>query len=193
MSAPPSQSTATWSNPIMLPTILIIVAVIVVLLILIIAIQPSDFRVERSATMSAPASEVFGQINDFHKWDAWSPWAKIDPDMKQSYEGAAAGTGAVYSWNGNKQVGEGRMTILESKPNELIRIKLEFLKPFKATHTAEFSFHPFDKETTVTWAMIGRKNFIFKAFTLLMSMDKMVGRDFEKGLAQIKAVVEKGS
>ena len=174
----------------MLETILIVVLVIVLLFVIIVSMQPSEFRIERSAAMSAPAPEAFGQVNDFHKWDAWSPWAKLDPAMKQTYEGPPAGKGAIYSWTGNKQVGEGRMTITESRPSEYVRINLEFLRPFKATNTAEFAFKPQGSETAVTWSMTGRKNFVFKAFGLFMNMDKMVGNDFEKGLAQMKRVVE---
>src|SRR5260370_20683691 len=126
----------------MLDTFLIILAVvagIVVVLAVLAAMQPAEFRIARSATMSAPAPDVFAQVNDFHKWDAWSPWAKIDPTMKQAYEGAPAGTGAVYTWVGNNKVGEGTMTVTESRPHDLVTIKLEFRRPFKATNTAEFT------------------------------------------------------
>jgi len=175
----------------MLPTILIILAALIVIFIVVVALQPSDFRIERSATMAAPPEKVFGEVNDYHFWQAWSPWAKLDPNMEQTYEGPPAGTGAIYSWTGNKQVGEGRMTIMESRPGKRILINLEFLRPFRATNTAEFTFKPSGSDTEVTWAMIGKKNFVFKAFGLFMSMDKMVGKDFEKGLAQLKAIVEK--
>jgi hypothetical protein len=174
----------------MVETILIIVAVVIVLFIVVVAMQPSDFRVERSGSIAAPASAVFPQVNDFHNWTAWSPWEKLDLAMKKTHEGPAAGTGAIYSWNGNKQVGEGRMTILESRPNEYINIKLEFMRPFAATNTAEFAFKNEGKDTKVVWSMTGKRNFMFKAMGLFMSMDKMIGGDFEKGLAQMKAVVE---
>jgi hypothetical protein len=170
--------------------ILIALAAIVVVVVIVVAMQPSAFRIVRSATMSAPASLVFAQVNDFHQWQAWSPWEKLDPALKRTYEGAPAGNGAIYSWVGNNKVGEGRMTLTESRPSDLIRIRLEFLRPFKATNTAEFTFKPEGNETLVTWSMSGVKNFMFKAFGLLMNMDKMVGRDFEKGLAQMKSVVE---
>lgn len=174
----------------MLVKILIALAVIVVVLIVIVALQPSDFRVTRSATMSAPAPAVFAQVNDFHKWEAWNPWGKIDPAMKQTYEGAPAGTGAIYSWIGNNEVGEGRMTIIESHPSDLIRIKLEFFKPFAANNTAEFTFKPEGNQTVVTWSMSGDKNFMAKAIHLFMNMDKMIGRQFDKGLAEMKSIVE---
>ena len=174
----------------MLKKILIALAVIIVVLVIIVALQPSEFRVARSTSIAAPASAVFAQVNDFHKWQAWNPWGKIDPAMKQSYEGARAGTGAIYTWSGNNEVGEGRMTITESRPNELIRVKLEFFKPFAATNTADFTFKPEGNQTLVTWSMFGEKNFTAKAVHLVMNMDKMIGGQFEKGLADMKSVVE---
>ena len=126
----------------MLEIILISLAVIVIVFVVIVALQPSDFRVARSTTISAPPAAVFAQVNDFHKWEAWNPWGKIDPAMKQTYEGAPAGTGAIYTWAGNKEVGEGRMTIIESRPSDLTRVKLEFMKPFRATNIALFSIKP---------------------------------------------------
>ena len=160
------------------------------MLAVIVALQPSEFRVARSTTISAPPSAVFVQVNDFHKWEAWNPWGKIDPAMKQTYEGAPAGTGAIYTWAGNNEVGEGRMAIIESRPSELIRVKLEFFKPFAATNTAEFTFKPEANQTVVTWSMFGEKNFMAKAIHLFMNMDKMIGGQFEKGLAKMKSVVE---
>jgi hypothetical protein len=177
----------------MLKKILIVVAALVVVFAVVVAMQPAAFRIERKATIAAPDSVVFAQVNDFHRWDAWSPWAKLDPVMKQTYEGSPAGVGAVYSWAGNKDVGEGRMTITESTPNSLIRIKLEFLKPFATSNTTEFTFTPAGDQTSVTWAMTGQNNFIAKAFGLFMNMDKMIGGDFEKGLAQMKTAVEASS
>ena len=170
--------------------ILIALAVIVVVFVVIVALQPSEFSVVRSATISAPAPALFAQVNDFHKWEAWNPWGKLDPTMKQAYEGAPAGTGAIYTWSGNNEVGEGRMTITESRPSDLIRIKLEFFKPFAATNTAEFTFKPEANQTVVTWSMFGEKNFMAKAIHLFMNMDKMIGGQFEKGLAEMKSVVE---
>jgi uncharacterized protein YndB with AHSA1/START domain len=170
--------------------VLIALAAIVVVFVVVVAMQPSDFRIARSATISAPAADVFAQVNDFHKWDAWSPWAKIDPTMKQIYDGAPSGTGAIYTWVGDKKVGEGTMTLTESRPNDVVSIKLEFRKPFKATNTAEFTFKPEGDQTVVTWSMSGRNNFMFKAFGLFMNMDKMLGGEFEKGLASMKSVVE---
>jgi hypothetical protein len=174
----------------MLIKILIAIAVILIVLVVVVAMQPSEFRVARSATLSAPSPAVFSQVNDFHKWEAWNPWGKIDPAMKQSYEGAPAGVGAIYTWAGNNEVGEGRMTIIESRPSELIRIKMEFFKPFAANSTAEFTFKPEGNQTAVTWSMAGENNFMAKAMHLFMSMDKMIGGQFEKGLAAMKSIVE---
>jgi len=174
----------------MLKTILVALAVIIVVLVVIVALQPSDFRVARSTTISAPPPAVFAQVNDFHKWEAWNPWGKIDPAMKQTYEGAPAGPGAIYTWSGNNEVGEGRMTITDSRPSDLIRVKLEFFKPFAATNTAEFAFKPEGNQTLVTWSMFGEKNFMAKAVHLVMNMDKMIGGQFEKGLADMKSAVE---
>jgi hypothetical protein len=140
--------------------------------------------------MAAAPADVFPEVNDFHRWENWSPWAKIDPAMKVSYDGPPSGEGAHYSWVGNDKVGAGGMTITQSEPPRQIMIRLEFLKPFKATNTAHFTFEPKDGGTLVTWTMTGKKNFLFKAVHLIMSMDKMVGPQFEQGLAQLKAVVE---
>jgi len=177
----------------MLLKILFGVAVIAVGFVAVVALQPSQYRVARSATIAAPPPAVFAQVDDFHKWGAWNPWAKIDPAMKQGYEGAPAGAGAMYWWAGNKEVGEGRMTLIESRPSEVIRIKLEFLKPFAATSIAEFTFRPAGERTAVTWSMAGDVNFMAKAIHLFMDMDKMIGGNFEKGLADMKSVVEAGA
>jgi hypothetical protein len=140
--------------------------------------------------VAAPASVVFEEVNDLRRWEAWSPWAKIDPACKMTYDGAPSGVGAVMSWAGNNKVGEGRMTIVASRPDERIRIKLDFFRPFKANHTAEFTFAPQVDQTAVTWTMTGERNFMCKGFGLVCDMDKMVGKDFEKGLAQLKSVVQ---
>jgi hypothetical protein len=169
---------------------LIAVAAIVVVLAIIVAIQPSQFRVARTATISAPAPAIFAQVNDFGNWKAWSPYEKLDPAMNKTYEGPPAGAGAIYRWAGNEKAGEGSATITESRPGELVRIKLEFLKPFAATSTAEFSFKPEGSQTAVTWSLSGQNNFISKAVHLFMKMDKMVGGQFEEGLARMKSVVE---
>ena len=176
----------------MLIKILIVLAVLLVVFALFVAMRPSEFRITRSAKIAAPPSAVFPLVNDLHQWMAWSPWEQKDPGMTRSYEGPSAGVGAGYGWSGNKDVGAGRMTITDSRPDDLVRIRLEFLKPFKATNTTEFTFTPAadGRTTNVTWTMTGHNNFMGKAFCLFMDMDKMVGADFEKGLAAMKTTAE---
>jgi len=168
----------------------VVIVLIIAIFCVVVAMQPAHYTVERTATINAPAPVVFAQVNDFHKWQEWSPWEKLDPNMKKEFSGAAAGTGAVYSWVGNSDVGEGRMTITDSVPSTSIKIKLEFIKPFAATNATDFIFTPQGNSTNVKWTMSGDKNFVAKAFTMFMDMDKMVGTDFEKGLAQMKTVSE---
>lgn len=170
--------------------ILALILVVVIVFCAVVAMQHEDFKVTRSAIFNASPDKVFEQVNDFHKWDAWSPWAKLDPTMKTTYSGAASGVGSSYSWVGNDQVGEGKMVITASHPNEHIAIDLEFIKPFAAKNVTEFMFKPDGDNTNVTWDMTGKNNFMGKGFNLVMNMDKMVGGDFEKGLAQMKTVVE---
>ena len=174
----------------MIVKILIAIALIVLIFVAIVAMQPASYRVTRTATISAAPAAVFEQVNDLHKWNAWSPWAKIDPDMKQTYEGPPTGVGASSSWSGNSKAGEGRMTITESHPSDLVKIRLDFVRPFPSTANSEFAFVPQGDQTTVTWAMSGEKNFMSKAFCMFVSMDKMVGGDFERGLTQLKFVSE---
>jgi hypothetical protein len=131
-------------------------------------------------------------VNELHKWDAWSPWAKLDPNAKNTFEGPPAGTGAVMCWAGNKNVGEGSMTITESCANELVQFRLEFLKPFKGTNTAEFIFKPQGDQTHVTWSMYGENNFLSKVIGIFINCEKMVGGQFEQGFANLKEVVEAG-
>ena len=170
----------------------IAVAVILAALAGVIALQPDTYQVARTADIAAPPDAVFALINDFHKWDGWSPWAKLDPAMKTTYSGAEAGTGASYYWIGNDQVGEGRMTIMASQPSQAVKIKLEFLKPFASSAINDFSVTPGGAGTKVEWAMAGEHNFMSKAMCLVMGgMDKMIGPDFEKGLAQLKTLAEK--
>lgn len=173
----------------MLP-VLLALAIIAILFFVLIVGRPDDFRVTRSATMAAPPSAVFAQVNDFHQWDAWSPWAKLDPTCKNTFDGASAGKGAIFAWDGNKKVGEGHMTITESQPSSLILINLEFLRPFKATNTTEFTFKSEGNGTMVTWSMFGKNNFMSKAFGLFVNCDTMVGKDFEKGLASLQSIAE---
>src|SRR5882757_5057016 len=174
----------------MLRKILIGVAAVIVVFVVVVATRPAAFHIERSASVAAPPEVVFAQVNDFHAWSAWSPWEKLDPQLKRSYEGAAAGPGSMYGWTGNDKVGEGRMTIEKSDKPSLVVIKLEFLKPFAATNTATFTFDRAPEGTKVTWAMDGTNNFMAKAASLFMDMDKMIGGDFDRGLAAMKTVAE---
>jgi uncharacterized protein YndB with AHSA1/START domain len=178
----------------MLEIVLIVVAVLVVAiaaLLIYAATKPDAFRIQRSATINAPPEKIFAVINDFHTWGSWSPWEKLDPGMKKSHSGPPQGQGAIYEWEGNKQVGKGRMEITEASPASRITIKLDFFKPFEAHNTAEFALAPNGNGTNVTWAMLGQQPFMFKVMSVFMSMDKMIGKDFETGLANMKSVVEK--
>jgi uncharacterized protein YndB with AHSA1/START domain len=163
------------------------IAALLAVLVVVVATRPADFRIARSRTINAPPPVVFGLVNDFHRWPEWSPWEKLDPSMKRELSGAPSGNGAVYFWTGNDKVGEGRMTITDSQPPHALTIRLEFLKPWAATNTASFEFTPSGAGTTVTWAMSGHNNFVSKLFGLFMDMDKMVGPDFERGLANLEA------
>lgn len=170
--------------------ILALIVLVVVGFIVVVAMQPEDVKYTRSATFNAPSAVIFEQVNDFRKWEAWSPWAKIDPAMKVTYSGPPTGTGAGYAWIGNDEVGEGKMTITQSHPSEHVAIDLEFIKPFAARNLTEFHIKPNRDKTDVTWSMTGKNNFLMKAMCLVVDMDKMIGGDFEKGLAQMKPVVE---
>ncbi|MEO8353950.1 MAG: SRPBCC family protein [Chthoniobacteraceae bacterium] len=173
----------------MLKKIFLSLAVIVVAFLIVAALQPADFRVTRAATVAAPPAQVFSQINDLHHWNAWSPWARLDPNAKNTFDGPAAGVGAGFGWAGNSEVGEGHMTITESQPNERIVMKLEFVKPFAGVNITEFTFHPEGDQTAVSWTMTGRKNFIAKAMGLVIDCDKMVGDQFEQGFKNLNEVV----
>jgi len=163
---------------------------LILLFIVVVAFQPSEYRVSRTAILPAPPMEVFNRVNDFHQWDTWSPWAKLDPAVKNTFTGAASGTGAVFAWTGNSDVGEGRMTLTESRPGELVRIKLEFIKPFASMCDTDFTLKPEGQGTAVTWTMSGKNNFLGKAFCLFMNMDKTIGGDFERGFANLKTTVQ---
>jgi Polyketide cyclase / dehydrase and lipid transport len=170
--------------------ILLVLAAGVAVLCVFIAMQPDDFHVSRTATMASTPDAVFSQVNDFHNWEAWSPWAKLDPNAKSTFEGPTSGEGSKFSWDGNSDVGAGSMTILESKPNERVRIKLDFVRPFEGTSDVVFTLKPEGDNTAVTWSMAGKNNFIAKAIGLVIDCDKMIGESYEKGLASIKSIVE---
>jgi uncharacterized protein YndB with AHSA1/START domain len=174
--------------------ILAVVVGIVVLLLAVIAMQPGEFTIKRSATINAPADIVYAQVNDFKAWSAWSPWEKMDPNQARTFSEPSGGEGANYHWKGNKDVGEGNMKITSAKPFTQLVIALDFIEPFPANNVTTFDFSDVGGgATTVTWSMSGKNSFPAKAFGLFMNMDKMVGADFEKGLASIKEISEKNA
>ena len=171
-------------------TIIAIVIALAIAVILILAAMKSDtFRVVRTASISAPSEKLFALISDFHQWRSWSPWENRDPDLKRSYSGTERGKGAIYAWDGNKNVGSGRMEILEASPSQVV-IKLDFLKPFEAHNQAEFTLTPQAGATSVTWTMHGPAPFMSKVMQVFMNMDRMIGKDFETGLANLKTITE---
>lgn len=175
----------------MFKKILIGIAAVVVGFLVVVALQPSTYSVTRAIVISAKPEAVFLHVNELKKWEAWNPWGKVDPNMKMTYAGPESGVGASYSWVGNSDVGEGKSTITEIKTNELVRFKLEFYKPMAGVSDTLFTFKPQGDQTEVTWSMSGKNNFIGKAMCLVMNMDKMVGGQFEKGLADLKTIAEK--
>ncbi|MET0793073.1 MAG: SRPBCC family protein [Polyangiaceae bacterium] len=174
----------------MLKKILTAVLAVLLLASVLIATRPAHFRVERSAQIHAPSAAVFPLINDFRNWAKWSPYEKLDPGMKKTYGGAPSGRGAEYAWSGNDKAGVGRMTITDSKPSELVSMKLEFLKPFAATNQATFELTPNAAGTEVKWSMEGENGFVAKAFCLVVDMDSLVGKDFETGLSNLNQLAQ---
>lgn len=178
----------------MLKTLAYIAAVIVVVvagILVYAATRPDMFRVQRTATIKAPPEKIFALINDLRSWSQWSPYEKKDPAMKRTFSGAASGKGAVYEWDGDNNVGKGRMEITEATPPGKILIKLDFIKPFEGHNTAEFTMEPRSDGTAVTWAMYGPASLMMKGMGLFMNMDNMIGNDFAAGLANLKAAAEK--
>jgi uncharacterized protein YndB with AHSA1/START domain len=175
--------------------IAVVLAVAIAIILILAMTKPDTFSVRRAATVKAPPERIFSLINDFHQWGTWSPWENKDPAMKRSYSGAASGTGAVYGWEGNKNVGSGRMEIIEASAPSKIVIKLDFLKPFEAHNTAEFTMLPHgdasNVTTNITWLMHGPAPFMSKVMQVFMNMDNMIGKDFETGLANLKKATEK--
>ena len=163
---------------------------VVLIFVAVAATRPASYTVTRKIVTTAPAGVAYAQVANFHKWEAWSPWAKIDPAMKTTYSGAAAGTGAVYAWSGNSKVGEGRMTIVDVRPAEAVRLKLEFMRPMVAVNQCNFTFAPAAGGTEIAWSMVGQNGFMAKAFSIFMNFEKLVGADFERGLKSLKAVSE---
>lgn len=178
---------------IMLKRTLFVALAIVALFFVYVATQPSTFRVERSAIIVAPSDVVFAQINNFRSWDAWSPWAKLDANAKMTFEGPEAGKGAVVRWAGNSEVGEGSMTVVDSTPDNHIKIRVAFEKPWASASDSEFMIRPDGPRTVVTWAMSGEMGFLEKAICVFANGEKMIGTQFEKGLANLKKVAESKS
>lgn len=174
-----------------LTTLLLLVAIIVLALLGFAATRPDTFRVERTIRINASPETIFAQINDFHRWNAWSPYEKRDPAMKREFDGAASGQGTVYHWSGNSKVGEGRMEIIRSMPSSQIAIKLDFIQPFEAHNVAEFTLAPQGDATEVRWSIHGPSPYMSKLMGIFINMDTMIGKDFEVGLANLKALAER--
>jgi hypothetical protein len=175
----------------MLKIIAIVLAVLVAAVLGIAMTKPDSFSVQRKTSIQAPPDKICPLINDFHSWNSWSPWEKLDPAMNRTHSGAASGKGAVYEWDGNSKVGKGHMEITEVSAPSKVTIKLDFLKPFEGHNIAEFTLEPQGDSTNVTWAMHGPAPFLSKVMQVFISMDKMIGKDFESGLANLKTIVEK--
>jgi carbon monoxide dehydrogenase subunit G len=175
----------------MLWTIVVIIVVLIAAVLVFAAMKPNAFRMERSTSINAPAEKIFPFINDFHNWTSWSPFEKLDPALKRSYSGAPSGQGAIYEYEGNNKVGAGRMEITESSPSSRVVSKLDFIKPMVAHNFAEFTLEPRGNTTVVTWAMYGASPYMAKLMTTFVSMDRLVGKQFDEGLANLKAVSER--
>ncbi|HXI08615.1 MAG: SRPBCC family protein [Bradyrhizobium sp.] len=171
--------------------IAIVLAVAIAVILILAATKPDTFRIERSAVIDAPAERIFAVLSDFRQWTGWSPWEHKDPALKREYSGAERGKGAIYGWEGNKNVGSGRMEILEANAPSKLRIKLDFFKPFEGHNTAEFTMLPQGNATNVHWVMHGPATFLSKVMQVFISFDRMVGKDFETGLANLKQLTEK--
>ena len=174
---------------IALIAVVLVIAIAIVLILA--ATKPNTFSVQRATTIKAPPQKIFPLINDFHQWGSWSPYEHKDPAMKRSYSGAESGKGAVYAWDGNKNVGSGRMEILDTSAPSKIVIKLDFFAPFEGHHTAEFTLRPQGDATNLAWLMHGPAPFMSKLMQVFMNIDNMVGKDFEVGLADLKRLAEK--
>ncbi|WP_192246373.1 SRPBCC family protein [Mesorhizobium silamurunense] len=175
----------------MLVTILIILVVIIAAVLILAASRPNDFVVSRSASIKAPAETIFPLINDFKHWPSWSPFEKLDPNMKRTLSGAENGKGAAYAWEGNSKAGKGRMEIVNSVPSSLVSLRLDFEKPFRASNSVDFTLSPSGGNTSVTWTMRGGRPFIAKLMSLFMNFDALIGKDFEAGLDNLKRFAER--
>lgn len=175
----------------MIKKILFALGLLIAAVLLYATTKPDEFRVERSIAIKAPPEKIFRLVNDLRSWESWSPWEKVDPAMKRSFSGPVSGEGARYAWDGNGDVGAGSMEIVESRPAEKIRIALHFTEPFEGRNTAEFAFVPAGDATQVTWSMAGPMPYLSKLMDIALNMDRMIGGEFEKGLANLKAATEK--
>ena len=171
-------------------TLFLLITAAVIAILAIAGTRPATYHVERSAVMTAPPQVVYGIVNDFHRWPDWSPWQHLDPAMKTTIQGSGVGAGTTYSWVGNNDAGEGSMAITESTPANHIAMKLEFVKPFKSSADVNFRLVPEGDGTRITWAMDGNNNFMSKVMCMFVSMDSMIGKDFDSGLANLKRVSE---
>ena len=174
----------------MFKAIAIVVVILIAALLIYAATKPDTFRVQRSASIQAPPEKIFPLVNDLHNHAAWSPWEKKDPAMKRTHSGAASGKGAVYEWDGNKEIGKGRMEITESSPPSKVVMAMHFIEPFEAHNTAELTLEPKGDSTYVTWAIYGPQPYLAKLMHLFFNMDSMIGKEFEAGLSSLKAITE---
>jgi hypothetical protein len=169
----------------MIKKILLGLGAVIVVFLAYASTRPADFRVERSATLGASPAALFAQVNDHHKVNAWNPFLKLDPDAKTTFSGPASGVGAACSWDGNRNLGAGSSTIIESKPGELVRMRMDWIRPLEGTGTVDFTFRSAGDKTVVTWAMYGKNSFAGKVISVFMDTDKMCGSAFEQGLADL--------
>jgi hypothetical protein len=175
----------------MIKTIGIVVVILIAAVLIFAATKPDSFSVQRATSIKAAPEKIFALLDDFHNWGVWSPWEKMDPSMKRTFKGPANGKGSVYEWEGNSKVGQGRMEITDASAPSQVTIKLDFIKPFEGHNVAEFVLEPKGDSTNVTWTMRGPSPYIAKLMSVFFSMDSMIGKDFEAGLANLKAAAEK--
>ena len=174
----------------MLKKILLGLVAVIVIILVVAALKPAEYQVQRSLAIAAPAAALFEQVNDHRKFVVWNPFGKLDPNVKNTFTGPATGVGSVCSWQGNREIGAGSATIIESKPGELVRERMDWKEPMEGTGTVEFTFKPEGNTTVVTWRMYGTNNFVCKVMCLFLNMDKMVGSQFEQGLVNLKNQTE---
>jgi uncharacterized protein YndB with AHSA1/START domain len=177
----------------MFKTIALVLVLVILAILAYAATRPNEFRVERSTTINAPPERIYALIENFHQWGAWSPWEKLDPALQRTFSGPESGKGAGYAWVGNKKVGSGSMEILEATPPSRVNIRLDFLKPFEAHNLTDFELEPRGNATHVTWSTHGPSPYVTKLMGVFVSMDQLIGKDFEQGLANLKTAAEQGT